>query len=72
MRFDKSRLEALAALPDDKLWAEIVRIAGSFGYELPQATPPHQDLEKMRSAVRSDRISIPDAVKLINQYKKAR
>lgn len=72
MRFDKSRLEALAALPDDKLWSEVVRIAQSFGYELPKTTPPHQDLEKMRAAVKSERISIPDAVKLINQYKKGR
>ena len=27
MRFDKAKLEALAAMPDDQLWAEIVKIA---------------------------------------------
>ena len=31
MRFDREKLEALAALPDDKLWAEVVRIAESYG-----------------------------------------
>ena len=26
MRFDKEKLAALAAMPDDKLWAEVVKI----------------------------------------------
>ena len=57
MRFDREKLEALAALPDDKLWAEVVRIAESYGYSLPQKTPSHEDLEKMRAAARSMRCS---------------
>ena len=70
MRFDKEKLEALASLPDDKLWAEVVKIADSFGYSLPKQTPPHGDLEKMRSAVRSERLNAADAIKLINKYKR--
>lgn len=70
MRFDKARLEALAALPDDQLWAEVVRIADSFGYTLPQSTPPHSDLEKMRDAVRSDKINVAEAMRVVNRYKR--
>lgn len=70
MRFDKAKLEALAALPDDKLWAEVVRIAEGFGYSLPKNTPPHSDLEKMRNAVKTEKINISEALRVVNQYKK--
>jgi hypothetical protein len=70
MRFDREKLEALAALPDEKLWAEVVRIADMYGYSLPKETPSHTDLEKMRGAVRSDKINVSEALKLVNQYKK--
>lgn len=69
MRFDKARLEALAALPDDMLWAEVLKIAESFGYSLPRQTPPHSELQKMRDAVRSDRINVSEALRVVNQYK---
>ena len=70
MRFDKAKLEALAALPDDQLWAEIVRIADGFGYALPKQTPPHSDLEKMREAARAEKINVSEALRVVNQYKK--
>ena len=70
MKFDKSKLEALAALPDDKLWAEVVKIAKGFGYSLPQQTPPHSDLEKLREAATSKNLNPTDAMRLVNQYKK--
>ena len=70
MRFDKSKLEALAAMPDDQLWAEVVRIADGFGYALPKQTPPHSDIEKMRNAVRSEKINVSEALKIANKYKK--
>lgn len=69
MRFDKEKLEALAALPDDKLWEEVVRIADSFGYTLPKETPPHGDLQKMRDAVRADRINPVEAMRLVNRFR---
>lgn len=70
MRFNKSQLEQLAALPDDKLWEEVVKIAAGFGYSLPHTTPSHQELEKMRSIVRSDKINPSEALRMVNQYKK--
>jgi hypothetical protein len=70
MRFDREKLEALAAMPDEKLWAEVVRIADMYGYSLPKETPSHANLEKMRDAVRSEKINVSEALKLVNQYKK--
>jgi hypothetical protein len=70
MRFDREKLEALASMPDDKLWAEVVRIADSFGYSLPRETPPHSELEKMRSAARAEKINVSEALRLVNQYKR--
>ena len=70
MRFDREKLETIAALPDEKLWAEVVRIAGMYGYSLPKETPPHAEIEKMRVAVRSDKINVSESMKLVNQYKK--
>ncbi len=72
MRFDREKLEALASLPDDKLWAEVVRIADSYGYSLPKQTPSHADLEKMRAAARAEKINVSEALRLVNQYKKQR
>jgi hypothetical protein len=70
MRFDKEKLEALAALPDDKLWAEVVRIADGFGYSLPKETPPHAELEKMRDAVRQNKINVAEAMRVVNRFKR--
>lgn len=70
MRFDKEKLEALAALPDDKLWAEVLRIADSFGYALPRETPPHSELEKMRNAVQGGNINTLEAMRMVNRLKR--
>ena len=72
MRFDRERLEALASLPDDQLWAEVVKIAEGFGYNLPKATPPHSDLEKMREAARCEKINLSDAMRVVSRYKHER
>ncbi len=72
MRFDKEKLELLASMPDDKLWAEVVRIAEGFGYSLPKETPSHTELEKLRCAVRSEKINLTEAMRLAKQYKKTR
>lgn len=70
MRFNKSQLEALAALPDDRLWDEVIKIASGFGYSLPKNPPSHEELEKMRDIVRGDKINPSEALRLVNQYKK--
>ena len=72
VKINKEQLNALLSLPDDKLWAEVVRIAAGFGYTLPKEAPPHSELEKMRDAVRADKINVADAMRLVNRYKKGR
>ena len=69
MRFDRSKLEEMAALPDDKLWAQIVQIAGGYGFKLPDKTPSHQEMQKLREMALGSKISMTDAMKLLNQYK---
>ena len=49
MKFTNDELLALAALPDDKLWAEIEKIASSYGIKLPDKTPSHEELEKLKA-----------------------
>lgn len=70
MRINKEKLEALTNLPDDKLWAEIVSIAASYGFSLPRETPPKETLDKLRCAVSGDRLNVGDAVKVLNKYRK--
>ena len=70
MKIDKAQLEAIAALPDDKLWAEIVRMGESYGINMPKATPPHDQLEKLRSTVNGTRLNIGEAVRILTEYKK--
>ena len=72
MRFDKSQLEAIASLPDDQLWETVVGLAKGYGFNLPEKTPPHEDIEKLRDAVRGDKINVGEALRLVNQYKKGK
>jgi hypothetical protein len=70
MKVNKDQLKKLAELPDDKLWAEIVRMGESYGINMPKATPPHDQLEKLRSTVSGTRLNIGEAVKILTEYKK--
>ena len=70
MTFNKEKLEALAALPDDLLWAEVTKIADGFGYTLPKTPPPHSELEKMRNAVKGDKINLAEAMRVVNRIKR--
>lgn len=69
MRINKEKLNELLSKSDDDLWREIVSVAAKHGYKLPSATPPHSDLEKLRSTVSGPKINVSDALKLLNSYK---
>ncbi len=69
MRIDRSRLQALAALPDDELWAEATKMAAQYGIALPSEAPPHDQLQQLRELAMGSRLNLSDAVRLINQYK---
>ena len=71
MRINQEKLAALAALPDDRLWQEILAIAKAHGIELPKNPPSHEQMEKMRQAASGGaKINLAEAVRVINEYKK--
>ncbi len=70
MKFSHEEIEALAALPDDQLWAKVQSIAKTYGLTLPEKTPSHAELEKLRQIALGGKISMPEAMYLINKYKK--
>lgn len=70
MKIDKEKIEALAALPDDALWREAVRMAATYGFNLPEKTPPKETLDKLRSAVLGGKINVMDAARIMKEYRK--
>ena len=70
MRIDKEKLNRLSSLDDDGLWREIVTMAQGLGFKLPQNTPSSSDMQKLRSAVNSEKINMKDAVRLLKTYKR--
>lgn len=70
MKFNKEQLDALIAMPDDKLWSEIVRMAEGYGFSMPKETPPHAELERLRDTVRGSKINAGEAMRLLNNYRK--
>ena len=71
MKIDKSKLEALVSLPDDKLWEAIAPLAGSHGLDLSKKTPSKEELNKLRRALSElDRMSMLDALRIVNKYKR--
>ena len=71
MKLDKSKLDALASLPDDKLWEAIGSIATSHGINLPKSSPSREEIDKLRRALTDlDRMSMIDAMKIVNKYKR--
>ena len=71
MKVNKEQMKKLAQKSDAELWAEIQALAKSHGYTLPSAMPKHEDIEKIRRALLGvEKISLTDAAKIINSYKK--
>jgi len=71
MKVDKEKLKRLAEKSDADLWKEILSIAKSHGYTLPEATPKHEDIERIRRVFSGvEKISLSDAAKIMNSYKK--
>ena len=70
MKINRTEIMRLAALPDDLLWAEIVRIASGYGIALPTSVPPHSEMEKLREAVTGSKINMGDAMRLLNTYRR--
>ena len=71
MRVNKEKLEALASLPDEKMWEEIKKMADGRGFSLPNEVPPAETMEKLRRAMTGvERVSLAEAARLMQKYKK--
>ena len=71
MRFDKEKLNALIGLPDDELWRTVVTIGKTHGFTLPQKTPPHDELEKLRKIARDgSKMNVGAAMRILSKYAK--
>ena len=71
MKINKEELKRLAEKPDNELWGEILAMAKSHGYNLPSNPPKHEDIERIRRALTgSEKISLTEAAKIMNSYKK--
>ena len=71
MKFDKEKLNELIALPDDKLWKTVVSMGKMHGFTLPEKTPAHDDLEKLRRIAKDgSRMNVGAAIKILSKYAK--
>ena len=73
MKIDMEKLRALCALSDEELWREIRTIAGKRGLTLPEATPPHSEMERLRGAMSGGGgMNLMGAMRVINEYKRGK
>ena len=71
MKINKEKLEALCSLTDEELWREVRSIAGSHGFRLPENAPKHEELEKMRNAIRGGaKMNLSEAMRIINNQRR--
>ena len=71
MKINTEKLSKLADLGDEELWQSMLSIAGSHGQRINAPMPPHEDMERIRRIMRGEeKISLGEAMKLINSYKK--
>lgn len=70
MKLDRDKLNELVNLPDDELWKKVVEIGRSHGFILPEKTPEHSELEKLRSIARDGaKMNVASALKILSRYR---
>ena len=68
MKLDRDKLNELVNLPDDELWKKVVEIGRSHGFILPEKTPEHSELEKLRSIARDGaKMNVASALKILSR-----
>ena len=71
MKIDREKLKEYANKGDSELWLDVRGMTKKYGYTLPELTPPHEDMERLRGILRGDeKISLSEGMKLLNNYKK--
>ena len=70
MKINREELKEYAKHSDAVLWGEMREIAARYGYSLPEKTPPHSDMERVRAILLgNEKISISEGMKILNSYK---
>ena len=70
MKLDREKLNELVSLPDDELWKKVIEIGKGHGFVLPAKTPPHSELEKLRSIAREgSKMNVASALKILSKYR---
>ena len=71
MKLDRETIEKLASSDDATLWRTVRGIAGEKGFRLPEATPPHETMDRLRGTLSGNgTLSLGEAVRVIAEYKK--
>ncbi len=71
MKLNQEELKRLSTLSDKELEREIRRMAAAKGLSLPQASPDHEDLEKLRALLSNEGgVGLMDAMRYYNAYRK--
>ncbi len=71
MKINKEKAERITRLPDEEMWCEILKLAKAYGLSLPERTPSHSDLEKIRAIASSGKVNMGDAMKMVNDLKRS-
>lgn len=70
MKFDRDKLNELVSLSDDELWKKVIEIGKTHGFILPEKTPAHSELEKLRSIARDgSKMNVTSAMKILSKYR---
>ena len=71
MKLDRETMAKLATADDAALWATVRGIALEKGFRLPEATPPHETLERLRATLSGNgTLSLGEAVRVIAEYRR--
>ena len=71
MKLDRETIAKLATADDAALWRTVRRIAGEKGFRLPEATPPHATMDRLRKTLSGNgTLSLGEAVRVIAEYRR--
>ena len=71
MKLDRETLNKLTEADDAALWETVRGIALAKGFRLPEATPPHETMERLRGTLSGNgTLSLGEAVRVIAANKK--
>lgn len=71
MKLDSEAIKKLTESDDGALWQTVRGIASAKGFRLPEATPPKETMERLRSTLSgAGTLSLGEAVRILAAYKK--